>query len=251
MPEPIASRMAGAGEVLDLGGVGNVQSYRTCIALVDARAWPDEDVVYFAEDDYLYTEDAFERLVEAVEALPDVSYFTLYDHPDYDRMELHRRFEARHPGSMQIGDVTWRDVRSTCLTYAARVGALRADAWIHLLCCRGEVPRDFAIWSIVEGGAEYALPRLLEPAPDPTLGLLARRHAMRAARSRAWALQDRRGGRALPRPFDRALGRVLSRREPARRALYAARPGRATHMEEGMLAPGVDWASVAAAAAAS
>jgi hypothetical protein len=247
IPQPEAARMAGVGEVLTLKGVGNVQSYRTCLALVDARGWSDEDVVYFAEDDYLYTEDAFDRLVEAVGALPDVAYFTLYDHPDYYRLPLHRRFAARHSGSVQVGDVRWRAVRSTCLTYAARVQALRTDAWAHHLCARGDVPLDFAIWSIIEGGPEYLLPRLLTPAADPNIRTLLRRHAARIVRSAAWAAVDRRGSEDLPRPLGRALSRVLSRREPGRRPLFAPQPALATHMEDGMLAPGRDWASIAAA----
>jgi len=101
------------------------------LGFVDTRTWDDEDVVYFAEDDYLYTPDAFVRLVDAVEALPEAMYFTLYDHPDYYRMRLHKMFMGRHSSRRQVGRVSWRDVRSTTLTYGARVGALRADSWIH------------------------------------------------------------------------------------------------------------------------
>lgn len=43
MPEPRASRIAAAGEVIELG-LGNARSYRACIALVDSRVWDDDDV---------------------------------------------------------------------------------------------------------------------------------------------------------------------------------------------------------------
>jgi hypothetical protein len=262
IPEPRASQMAAAGEILTLlGSVGNAGSYCTCVALVHSRGWADEDVVYFAEDDYLHTDDAFLRLVEAVQALPDVAYFTLYDHPDYYRLRLHRRFMARHSTSTKVGPVTWRAVRSTCLTYAARVRALRADSWVHYLCSRGPTPRDFAIWSILEG-AGYVVPRLLKPAGDPDVRTLLRRHVGRAVRSGVWSFVDRRAGDDMPRLLDpsspfadrtrmgRTFARILSRRESQGSALYAAQPGFATHLEDEMLAPGRDWARIAAASKA-
>jgi hypothetical protein len=217
LPEPRASQVAGAGEVLQLKGVGNARSYRACLGLVDTRTWDDEDVVYFAEDDYLYTPDAFVRLVDAVEALPEAMYFTLYDHPDYYRMRLHRIFMARHCSRRQVGRVSWRDVRSTTLTYGARVGALRADSWIHYLCSRASTPGDFAIFSIVEGAGGCILPRLLKASVRPDERSLVRKHLRR-----------------------------LLLRDLERHRLYALRPAAATHMETGMLAPNVDWAAVAA-----
>lgn len=217
MPEPRASRIAAAGEVIELGGVGNARSYRACIALVDSRVWDDDDVVYFAEDDYLYLEDAFARLVEAVEALPESSYFTLYDHPDYYRSRSQTRFMARHRSARAVGDIRWREVRSTCLTYAARVGALRSDSWAHYLCTRGPTPDDFPLWSIVEDAGCFPLHRLLKASPAPYGQSLAKHNLARLTRGKS------------------------------RHRLYAPTPSLVTHVEDAMLAPGRDWSLVAAA----
>lgn len=212
---------ATATEVIQLGGVGNARSYRACLALTDARSWSDDDIVYFAEDDYLYAPDAFRRLVAAVEQIPGGAYFTLYDHPDYYSMRAHRNYTLRRRRSArQVGNVGWRQVRSTCLTYAARVGAIRRDSWVHYLCSRDGIPLDYPIWSIVEGAGGFVVPRLLKPAPRPDELRILRRH----------------------------VGRLVyghSRRNP----LYACRPGLATHLENAGLSPGRDWADVAAALA--
>ena len=222
LPDPRRSLMeSNATEMIQLDGVGNARSYRACVALTDARSWSDDDIVYFAEDDYLYAPGAFRRLAEAVEQIRDGAYFTLYDHPDYYSMRAHRTFSRirRHP-EHALADVSWRQVRSTCLTYAARVGAIRRDSWVHYLCSRDRTPLDYPIWSIVEGAGGFIVPRLLKPAPRPDeLGIL-RRH----------------------------IGRLVYGHWP-RNPLYACRPGLATHLETTGLSPGRDWAGVAAALA--
>lgn len=214
LPDPRASRVAASGEIIELCGVGNARSYRACVAMVEYRKWDDDDIVYFAEDDYLYLDDAFVRLREAVEALPEVAYFSLYDHPAYHRKRSQRLFIARRP-ARTVRDLTWRAVRSTCMTYAARVGALRSDSWVHYVCCRGAMPLDYAMWSILEGAGGFPLHRLLKAAEAPYARSIVGRNVARIVRSK-----------------------------PPHR-LYAPVPSMATHMQTSMLAPGRDWASVA------
>jgi hypothetical protein len=217
MPEDRAELMRQSGaRVIELGGVGNARSYRACVALVDSSAWDDGDIVYFAEDDYLYLPEAFVALAAAFGRCTDAEYLTLYDHPEYYSRRHHARHARKDSTRFSVGDVEWRAVRSTCLTYGARVGAIRRDSWVHHLASRESPPGDHAIWSTVVGsGSEFAIPRILRHSPKPDLrSVLA--------------------------------GNLKPRRRVEKSRLFAARPGLATHLESEHLSPGRNWAEVAA-----
>jgi hypothetical protein len=106
------------------GPIGNAASFRHALRLATTSGFPDDDIVYFVEDDYLHTPDALVKLVEFFEEKhPD--YATLYDHPArYNGQDFDR------PGGEQIihsGSHHWRTQESTCMTFAARVETLRWD----------------------------------------------------------------------------------------------------------------------------
>jgi hypothetical protein len=217
LPEPRNTLTREAGEIVQLDGVGNCRSYRACVSLAEIRPWRDDDWVYIVEDDYLHEPGAIRALIGAAAAIPHASYLTVYDHPDYYRLRRHRAFMAVARQSYRVDATEWRQVRSTCLTYAARVGALRRDAWLHYLCSRtAGAPSDYAIWATLTGwGVSFALPRILKPPSRPN---------------------SRRVARAWLRPSE----------HPPKVTICAARPGLATHLEEGMLGPDRDWAAIAA-----
>lgn len=204
------------GEIVQLHGAGNARSYRACVALAESRNWDDEDLVYFVEDDYLHAPEALLALRMAAEAIPEADYLTLYDHPDYYALDRHRYWIPRFGSETSVGDQSWRRVRSTCLTYAARVGAIRRDSWLHYLCSRdGSTPSDYVLWSTLQS---YG--------PD-LLGLRLLKRPVR--------------------PSARALLGAVVRRHPkaARPRLYGIKRGLAGHLEEGMLGPDLDWMSLA------
>jgi glycosyltransferase involved in cell wall biosynthesis len=215
LPDRRAAAIREGGKVVLLPGVGNCRSYRACVGIVETTDWADDDLVYLAEDDYLYRPGALTALAEAANELPDVDYFSLYDHPDLYRLARHRRFMARRRDRALVGDVQWRRVRSTCLTYAARVGALREDSWVHYMCSRpGDVPFDDDLWAILTGAwASHVVPRLLKVGGRPRIAALANR----------WLRPERR---------------------PKVRLLYVSRPSLATHLAAGQLGRGTDWSTI-------
>src|SRR4051812_50003021 len=77
MPEPLLGRMRETGEVLAATRSGGAGSYLSAVDFALERL-DDGDLVYLAEDDYLYTEDAFAALLAAARELPQASYFGLY-----------------------------------------------------------------------------------------------------------------------------------------------------------------------------
>ena len=60
---------------------GNSGSYRWALEHA-VTAFDSDDVVYFVEDDYLHTRNAFAVLAAGVTVLDNIDYFTLYEHPN-------------------------------------------------------------------------------------------------------------------------------------------------------------------------
>ena len=165
IPGDRLSVMEKTGRVTSLGGLGNSGSYRYALS---RAVQSTSDWVYFAEDDYLYCDDAFGVMWESLKAIPKCDYITLYDHPDrYTRSDdaaggrSHLAWAAgRH----------WRTVESTCMTFAARRNALARDAWAHRLGTFPRTPRDREIWRLTLGLGKYCWKfpkrRLWSPMPS-------------------------------------------------------------------------------------
>lgn len=78
LPAHMEQMMSSAGVVLQGEFGSNRRSYRRTLALAVRQAADPDDLVWFAEDDYLYTPDAFVHLVEAAADLPGADYFSMY-----------------------------------------------------------------------------------------------------------------------------------------------------------------------------
>src|SRR4029077_5303767 len=119
--------MRSNGTIVGLPGLGNSGSYRRALAILrESSGWTDDALVYFAEDDYLYRGEALTEMITAAAAIVDASFFTLYDHPDYQSAPVHQRFRRLHRREQwSIGSTRWRSVRSTTMTFGARVGPMR------------------------------------------------------------------------------------------------------------------------------
>lgn len=147
---------------------GNAECYKTVLSW--SRELDDDSIVYHGEDDYLYHPDAFAELGAAVERLPSVDYFTLYDHRDRyirsDDMRLGR------PEFVSVaGNRHWRVVESTCMTYAARVGALKRDLTFHRLLSPRNLPHDRLLWRLTQGIGLFwwKFPKRTLVSPMPSL----------------------------------------------------------------------------------
>jgi hypothetical protein len=203
LPADLLAAMEGAGELLQATRSGGAGSYLSAVDLALERLG-DDDLVYLGEDDYLYRDGAFTELRAAAEALPQASYFGLYS-----TILFHRTMGFR------VGDTLWHTAESTTLSFAARVGALRADRRIHELALRvGTVP-DTELCLAYGGEKPYPWRRIVGDG------------RFRRGAGRAWvnALAFRRGFRP--------------------RVLVGSRPALATHVELPYLADGTDWEEIA------
>lgn len=98
--------------------VGNMGTFKKQIDIL-LNQNPD-DFVYFAEDDYLYTENSFLPMLEVLKN-GDADFVTAYDHPDYDNLLLHAYSQPKE----QLAGHNWRDVGCTCLTFLTTNRVLR------------------------------------------------------------------------------------------------------------------------------
>jgi hypothetical protein len=146
--------MERSGEILACSRLGMKGSMRRALAIPYQRAWPADDLIWFAEDDYLYLPQAFKDLVAAATAFPDADYFALYALIDcFPNGSPSIEYRLRwFPGSwlerrcVVVGDRCWERALSTASTFGGRPRAIVEDrllmqiamiyggAWDHTTC---------------------------------------------------------------------------------------------------------------------
>lgn len=159
-------------KIMRLSKAGNARSFWK--AYVDALELPQNDWVYFVEDDYLHTVDALEKLVDCMNSIPDADYITLYDHPvryatDYSfGLDIPHRVNKIYISNKHH----WRTQESTCMTFAAQVSVLQNDRtifdkYVHQV----SVPEDRELFRKLQGlsGYESGSPFRLLIGPVPSL----------------------------------------------------------------------------------
>ncbi|TXR56977.1 hypothetical protein [Quadrisphaera setariae] len=242
VPVELLELMRGAGRVEQLVGSGMRASYWGALQLATRRpGWHDDDVVWFSEDDYLYRPDALRALARAAQdpATASADYFALYGstpgrsvlRPEESELPDPRGWQAGEP--RVVGEQEWRRLRSTASTFGGRVRALRQDLGIFRLCMwpHKTMLRDHDTCLVLQGSSPYTASDLLRPVVQPVLG---------GGRGLSGAVRH-----AVLLPFLAATALRSLRRPSRRRTFLAAAPNLATHMEDGRLAPGTDWARVA------
>lgn len=222
-----------AGEVRTVRAGSNRRSYRAAIALPRIRGWHRGDLVWFAEDDYLYQEDALASLVAAANRLPQASYFALYGSMRHAGHTATRHVRVASqprslgdPAAVPVGTRRYYRAVATTSTFWGRVGAVVDDERLLRLCSRSAGSWDTTTCLCLQGQQPFRWRRLAADLARPGSGDPARR----AARGAVGAAMNVRS---------------LVRRPALRRVLVAADPEPVTHLEEPLLAPGTDWAALA------
>jgi len=109
----------------------------------------DNNKIYFAEDDYIYTEDA-PKIIE--EGLDIADYSSGYDHPD---KYINHNEGGPNPFIENGGEFTrvilsnsrhWKRTNSCCMTFATKVGTIKKDYNIFKKYCSTTHPYDFQIF---------------------------------------------------------------------------------------------------------
>jgi hypothetical protein len=232
VPSEQLALMEAAGEVIVRAATDAMGAYWTALELALEQPWADDDLVYFGEDDYLYRPDTFAALAAAAEALPRADHFAPYatiGHTMPNGEPLHEglRRPRLHGETLAVLDgVSWHHATSHTVSFAIRVGALRADRALHLLALRAGGAWDHSMCLACQGRLPFTARELLDPLPGAPLGRRAKVTAWRLAMS-AVALRRRAGGAHV---------------------IAAPRPALASHMEVGLTATGTAWEPLASTA---
>ena len=196
-------------ELIPLGGIGNGPTFIRQIEILSAQT--DADLVYFAEDDYLYLPRSLERTVNFMHRHPEADFATPYDHADF-----HSKYVHRFRGTEFFEDnCRWRTVASTCLTFMARRDAVAESAAAFKTYSKNP---DLAIW--------MALTKKRVCNPWSWIRSLGDGLYFPAAHALAWRY---------------TWQQILFGK---RRTLWSPEPALITHMENSGLAPGIDWGNI-------
>lgn len=134
MPDERLRVMERFGEVRSVRrGGSDTNSYREMLADENARTGEPDDLIWLAEDDYLYVPDALRQLVAGA-AATGADYFTLYGSRAIDVERSGRTAVARpEPAAegtgqtVQVQDVAWYRAVATTSTFGITRRALAED----------------------------------------------------------------------------------------------------------------------------
>lgn len=196
--------------LVPLPAVGNYKTFLKQIEILESQR--DAELVYFAEDDYLYRAGEFKLMIGFLQAGHNVDFVSPHDHPDYYKLELHHR-----PNLIRLfGDRHWRTAASTCLTFLTTRNTLRKSRRIF----RSYGLRNF----------------------DSSLWLsLTKQGPFRIGDFCRWAFSDRFFAKVLLKSWLFGTGQILFGKKYQ---LWTPVPAIATHLDAGGLAPGTDWVSL-------
>jgi hypothetical protein len=199
-------------QIYRLDRIGNAGTFLLQLKLLLEQ--PYAELVYFAEDDYLYRSNTIAHMLDFVATYPDADFITPADHPDYFQLPLHTKLCSQvrfHAGYF------WRTVGTTCLTFLTRRSVLRDAARIFRTYRRGNL--DASMW--------LALTKAGVRNPFYLLGTALNSRLEAAILAKAWLY---------------GWWHILTAR---RKKLWVPTPSIAAHVERDTLAPGVDWSAIA------
>jgi hypothetical protein len=193
--------------LIRLPGIGNQATFGKQIDILMQQT--DSDLVYFAEDDYVYLPNQFRIMVEFLRAYDDVDFISPYDHLDCYNREVHH-----FPKWVRVqGNHHWRTAASTCLTFLTRKRTLERNRYIFRTY--GWRNHDCSLW--------LSLTKLSLFNPVVFLRLAAREPLFAKMIAKAWLY-------GWPQIF---FGK--------RMRLWVPIPALATHLDSGALSPAIDW----------
>jgi hypothetical protein len=227
VPEDQLELMEAAGRVVVRPASDAMGAYVGALELALDQGWPDSDLVYFGEDDYRFRTETFTAIVAASVALPRVDHFAPYatiGHTMPNGEPLHEGLRRPRLGGealATVDGVTWHHATSHTVSYAIRLGALRADRPLHLLALRAGGAWDHAFCLACQGRQPFTARELLDPVPGGAP--VARRAKVTVLRLAMSAV-------------------ALRRRVRGAHLIAAPQPALASHMEVGLMAAGTEWA---------
>jgi hypothetical protein len=116
---------------ISLKGGNDAQSFLNLLNFIIEQEYDNEDIIYFAEDDYLHKPGWVDIMLEGFEYI-GADYYTLYDHPDKYYLQAYENLQSK---IIVTPSAHWRTTPSTTNTYACRFKTLKQHFDIHVKYC--------------------------------------------------------------------------------------------------------------------
>jgi hypothetical protein len=242
LPDNLIELMERHGRVVPISAGSTRSSFRQAVALAAVLDGGPDDLVWFAEDDYLYEPRALAVLLSAAAEMPDAHYFMMTGSNALDLSVPGRSADRLHllPGAegdasnRVVAGVRWFRGESTTSTFAVRRKVLLEDARLLRFVPYTGGSWDRATCLAYQGFRPFRARDVLPVADEPA----------------------HRWPRLAIRGLFRAVAVARSLRRPSRRrVLVGADPELVLHMEtfdedaRGPLSAAsarTDWAGIAA-----
>jgi hypothetical protein len=234
IPADRLSVMERSGEVIARANLGNKGSLRTAYALPAERGWAHDDLVWFAEDDYLYRPDSLSGLIAGAEVWPEADYFCMYasfgsrgSGPALSEgSPMHTETwvpPSWHDSEARLAQAQpWRRALFATSTFGGRVRALIEDERLLNIAMVAGRAFDSTTCLLYQGYLPFPWRLIREPLRE---SFTAKSFVLAGARLAVDAYH-------------------LWRKGP-KRLLVAPEPASITHLEAAYLALGTDWTAVA------
>ena len=105
-------------------GGSNGNSFLIALDLVRSSEFPDTDLIYFLENDYLHQHGWVSKLFELFESRHPIDFVSLYDHRDKYDFDMYSELLSK---LIYTPSHHWRTVPSTCGTFILEKGAVLRD----------------------------------------------------------------------------------------------------------------------------
>lgn len=128
-------------EIIETERIGNWATFRKQVEILLAQT--DADLVYFAEDDYLYREGEFHKMIQFLKANKDVDFVSGYVHMDTFTHPIHQHKKEKRIAFNHV----WRTDSSTCLTFLTKKDVLTETKDLLLTYSNGN--NDCAVWLVL------------------------------------------------------------------------------------------------------
>lgn len=196
--------------LIPLSQAGNQATFGQQIDILSGQE--DSDLVYFAEDDYVYLPDQFSRMIEFLRSNEDVHFISPFDHRDCYTLDIHNR-----PKWLRVcAGHHWRTAASTCLTFLTRRRTLQQTEGVFRTYCRRN--HDCSLWLSLTKHSVFSVAQFSR--------FVLRQPLFAKIIAKAWI-------------FD--WTQILFGK---RMKLWVPVPGIATHLDHHAMSPTVDWIGI-------
>jgi hypothetical protein len=192
-------------------GVGNFATFSLQMDILLKQTY--SDIVFFAEDDYVYQSLMLVHAIKLLMENPLVDFVTPYDSLDSYTFPIH----TRHKYEIIIFDgLHWRTSASSCLTFLTKKNVLQNTERVLRSYSTGAW--DTSMWFSLTKYNVFSLPSII-----------------------SYAINDFFLFKAVALSWKKLWFQILFGRKYK---LWQPIPSIGTHMEEKFLAPNVDWIAV-------